>query len=153
MNRLCFNGFAVCVLNVLALVLINPASMNAQSPVNPTYNVLTWQGDLGRTGMNLKEGNLVSPLSGFGQLCHSDLDGQVYAQPLVVTNVKITANGSPTPYKSVVYVVTQSGTLYAINGASPQGTHGYQTSCAIIPNASNNSSGPDAEVRCRIRCT
>jgi hypothetical protein len=119
------------------LIVATCIAAGAQGSPPPTFNVLTWQDDFGRTGMNLKEGTLVSPLSGFGQLCHADLDGQVYAQPLIVTNVKVTANGSAHTYASVAYVVTQSGTLYAINATAPSGSHGYLTTCNIIPNASN----------------
>jgi hypothetical protein len=55
----------------------------------------------------------------FGQLCSSDsansspLDGQIYAQPLVLTNVKIN-HGQTYPY--IAYAVTQNDTLYAIDG-------------------------------------
>ncbi|HVI08163.1 MAG TPA: hypothetical protein VND65_07690 [Candidatus Binatia bacterium] len=57
--------------------------------------VTTWQNDTHRTGQNLKEGTLVPPLSAinFGQLCNVPLDGQVYAQPLVETNVTISGTG------------------------------------------------------------
>jgi len=64
----------------------------------------------------------------FGQLCHAALDGQVYAQPLIVTNVTMTVNGVRTNYPSVAYVVTQNGTVYAINGTPP--TSG--TTCQVI---------------------
>jgi hypothetical protein len=42
---------------------------------------------------------------------------------------------------TVVYVVTQNGTLYAISGAAPTGGQGSATICTIIPNASNTKTG------------
>jgi hypothetical protein len=92
------------------------ASAFAQVPGDLPANVLTWQNDNHRTGRNLQESILVPSLvSGgtFGQLCSAQLDGQVYAQPLVVTDVKIGGTSYP---NGVVYVVTQQDTLYAING-------------------------------------
>jgi hypothetical protein len=77
--------------------------------------VLTWQNDNYRTGDNLNETVLTYNSinkNTFGQLCSTKLDGQVYSQPLVVTNVTI--NG--VKYGRVAYVVTQKDTLYAIDG-------------------------------------
>jgi hypothetical protein len=99
------------------------ALSSAQDVGSTPVTVLTWQNDQARTGQNLNEGGLVygslSKLN-FGQRCSLQLDGQVYAQPLVVTHSKI--NG--TTYNYVVYVVTQNDTLYAINGTPPSGTGG-----------------------------
>jgi hypothetical protein len=79
-------------------------------------NVLTWHNDNYRTGGNLSEATLAYNAitkNTFGQLCATAaLDGQVYGQPLVVTNVTLSGK----QYKYVVYVVTQSDTLYAIDG-------------------------------------
>ena len=81
-------------------------------------NITTWQDDNLRTGQNLNE-TILTPANlstgNFGELCSLALDGQVYAQPLVLSNV--TFNG--TQYASLVYVVTQRNTLYVING-TPQ---------------------------------
>lgn len=98
----------------------------AQDPGATGVAVTTWQNDTHRTGRNLGETTLVAPLSGinFGQLCNVPLDGQVYAQPLVETNVKI--NGITYP-NGVAYVVTQNDTLYAINGTPTTGN----PTCAI----------------------
>ncbi len=50
------------------------------------------------------------------------MDGQVYAEPLVLTNVTIDAGpntvGTPGTYNSVVFVATQNDSLYAINAAN-----------------------------------
>jgi hypothetical protein len=112
--------FWVVVLAVSLLVAI--AAMSAPSRAqtsDPDVNVLMWQNDTHRTGQNLTESALVSPLTGFGQLCNVPVDGQVCSQPLVVADVKFTP--STTAYTSVVYVVTQNDTVYAING-TPGGT-------------------------------
>ena len=57
----------------------------------------------------------------FGQLYNTPLDGQVYAEPLVLTNVTILAGpntvGTPGTYNSVVFVATQHDSLYAIDAA------------------------------------
>jgi len=58
--------------------------------------------------------------SNFGKICSTAsgvIDGQIYAQPLVVT-------GGVAGYNHVVYVVTMNDTVYAIDGDS--------TSCAAI---------------------
>src|SRR5258708_24556528 len=97
--------------------------LNGQGPGSACVNVLTWQYDHARTGQNLNEGTLVYGTlskSTFGQRCSVQLDGQVYAQPLVVAPSKI--NG--TRYSYVAYVVTQNDTLYAINRTPPAGSGG-----------------------------
>jgi hypothetical protein len=58
------------------------------------------------------------------------LDGQVYAQPLVVSGAKI----GTTTYTYVVYVVSEKDTLYAIDGDPADGN----TPCTIL---NGNGSG------------
>jgi hypothetical protein len=57
-----------------------------------TVCVTTWHNDTYRTGDNLSESTLTASAitaDNFGQLCSIGLDGQVFAQPLIVTNVAI----------------------------------------------------------------
>lgn len=81
-------------------------------------NVTTYHYDNARTGQNTRETVLTTAnvnYSTFGQLFWVPLDGQVYAQPLVLSNVSI---GGGT--HNVVYVATENNSLYAIdanNGA------------------------------------
>jgi hypothetical protein len=80
-----------------------------------TVNVTTWHNDIGRTGQNTNEtvlttSNVAPPT--FGKLCTYPVDGEVYAQPLVVTGVNI--GGQHT----VVYVVTQRDNVYAFDGVN-----------------------------------
>jgi autotransporter-associated beta strand protein len=77
------------------------------------------------TGVNLTETQLTSSnvnASDFGQLYNTSLDAQVYAEPLVVTNVTIAAGpntvGTPGTYNSVVFVATENDSLYAIDAAN-----------------------------------
>ena len=99
-----------CVLLISSLTLTAP--LTAQDP-GVTLRSTTWQQDnpsicagcVYRTGQNLGETKIVYntlSTSTFGQFCSSQVDGQVYGEPLVVNNVTF---GSYTG--TVVYVVTQ----------------------------------------------
>jgi hypothetical protein len=121
-----FGPLQFCIPSALAVILFAHAStpLSAQTLCNTGVCVFTWQNDTYRTGDNLKESTLTPNTIAkkiFGQRCSAQLDGQVYGQPLVLTNVKI---GSTT-YSFVVYVVTQSDTLYQIDGDP-------QHNCTII---------------------
>ena len=119
------------------------------------------------TGANLTETQLTSSnvnAADFGQLYNTPLDGQVYAEPLVLTNVDITSGpnttGAPGTYDSVVFVATEHDSLYAVNAAD--GTILWQrtfldttnsndylpgaTSVTTIPSGDTNSSDINPEV-------
>ena len=88
-------------------------------------NITQYHVDSQSTGANLTETQLTPSnvnAADFGQLYNTPLDGQVYAEPLVLTNVTITAGpntvGTPGTYNSVVFVATQHDSLYAINAAN-----------------------------------
>ena len=77
-------------------------------------NITQYHVDSQSTGANLTETQLTSSnvnAADFGQLFNTPLDGQVYAEPLVVTNVTILAGpntvGTPGTYNSVVFVATE----------------------------------------------
>jgi autotransporter-associated beta strand protein len=88
-------------------------------------NITQYHVDYQSTGANLAETQLtpsnVNPAD-FGQLYNTVLDGQVYSEPLVLTNVTIAAGpntvGTPGTYDSVVFVATQHDSLYAIDAAN-----------------------------------
>ena len=138
---------ALFLLSCASLAVLGmPKDSSAQSLCESgTTCVLTWQQDTPsictgcayRTGQNLTETkvtyqNITS--DNFGQLCYAVLDGQVYAQPLVATNVTI----GGTFYDRVVYVATQNDTLYAIDGDPTDGL----SKCRVIRSLAFLSTGP-----------
>jgi hypothetical protein len=86
-------------------------------------NVLTSRNNTWRDGLNSTETILNQAAikkNSFGKVCSTApgaIDGQIFAQPLVVT-------GTITGYNHVVYVETMADTLYLIDGDSPD--------CAVI---------------------
>jgi hypothetical protein len=84
-------------------------------------NVTTYHNDTARTGQNTSETVLTPALltsSQFGRLFSQPVDGQIYAQPLVVSGVKI--NGVQ---HQVVYVATENDSVYAFDGHTNQGAN------------------------------
>jgi autotransporter-associated beta strand protein len=88
-------------------------------------NITQYHVDSQSTGANLTETQLTPSnvnAADFGQLYNTSLDGQVYAEPLVLTNVTILAGpntlGTPGNYNSIVFVATQHDSLYALNAAN-----------------------------------
>jgi hypothetical protein len=91
----------------------------------PLYaQVVTWHNDIGRTGQNTNETTLTQSNvteNKFGRLCSATLDGMVYSQPLVLTNVVFQGQ---TAAKTIAYVVTQNDSVYAIDTSN----------CTVLPN-------------------
>src|SRR5579864_1783631 len=90
---------------LLCLALCAPASAT---------DVLTQHNDSARTGAVLEERTL-SPATlkgqGFGKLFSLPVDGQIYAQPLVVTGLAMPGAGT----RNVVFVATMRNMVYAFD--------------------------------------
>jgi hypothetical protein len=113
------------VVSSVLFLFIGTALLNSQT------NVVTWHNDNLRDGLNSTETILnqsnVNPTN-FGKLCSAIVDGQVYGQPLVVSNAGV----------NTVYVATQNDSVYAVNGSN----------CSVITNVSLLQSGETA-----VHCT
>ena len=99
---------APALLQLAALVSLRPAA--AQD-----VDVLTHRYDNTRSGANLKETTLVKKnikVGSFVKLAFRNLDGNPYAQPLVVTKAQIVNRGTPV---NVVIVATEHNSVYAFD--------------------------------------
>jgi hypothetical protein len=83
----------------------------------PSVNVLSFHNDLANNGENLNE-TILTPANvnanTFGKLFTTHVDGQVYAQPLYVSNVLVTTDSGSSTH-NVVYVATEHDSLFAID--------------------------------------
>src|SRR6267143_1505272 len=101
----------------LALVLLATCKDNPTDvgPPNPqSVSVLTHHNDNTRAGWNDNETALTTSnvnVQQFGKLFTLPVDGEVYAQPLVVGHLSIGGGNH-----NVVYVATVNNTLYAFDG-------------------------------------
>jgi hypothetical protein len=85
-------------------------------------NFTTYHYDTLRSGQNIHETVLTTALvnvNSFGKLFSQPVDGQVYAEPLVVYNLQIVGKGTHT----VVYVATENDSVYAFDGNSNTGSN------------------------------
>ncbi len=122
-------GIAVpAVIAVIAFTLVALAGVSAQAQ---TYTgVLTWHNDNQRTGQNLAE-TILTPSNvnstSFGKLFSFPVDGQIYAQPLYVSNVTVGTQG----VHNIVYVATENDTVYAFDADGLTATPLWQDSLIL----------------------
>ncbi len=84
-------------------------------PTGAQVDVLTQHNDSARSGANLKETTLNTSnvnKAHFGKLASRTVDGDVYAQPLVVSGAEIANRPAPT---NVVIVATENNSVYAFD--------------------------------------
>jgi hypothetical protein len=85
---------------------------------NAQVSVLTQHNDNQRTGANLQETILnatnVTP-GNFGKLYSRPVDGEVYAQPLIISGVDVPGKGR----RNILLVATMANTLYAFDADNP----------------------------------
>src|SRR5258708_39577314 len=100
------------------LGLINIALALAATAPAMGASVLTQHNDPARTGANLQETELTPSKvkTGFGKLFSRGVNGQIYAQPLIVSGVEIPGKG----VRNVVYVATMKNDVYAFDADDPK---------------------------------
>ena len=106
--------------------------------------VLTQHNDLARTGANLAETVLNTTnvnTNQFGLVFTRAVDDQIYAQPLVMTNVNLGANGT----HNLVIVATVNDSVYAFDADDPSVSAPYwQVSFlgpGVVPPANTDMTG------------
>lgn len=99
---------------VLAIHIVAIVLLIASGSAFAGTNVLTWHNNLARTGLNTRE-YILRPnnvnVTDFGKLFLATVDGQIYAQPLVVSGLDF---GSWGVYNAL-YVATEHNSVYAID--------------------------------------
>lgn len=116
--------FAVAGLSLLSLLCIPLLAGANENGQQPGVDVLTNRYDNWRSGANLKESKLTVQnvnQQSFGKLFEREVDGDVYAQPLIKTAVPIQARGP----RNVAFVATSSNNLYAFDADVPGEADAY----------------------------
>ena len=138
-----FNGALRCLFTI-AGPLLAFSLLNARADTS----VLTSHNDNARSGLNCNE-TVLTPANvastNFGLLFNQPVDGFVYAQPLVMTNVTIPSQG----VHNVVFVATEHDSVYAFDADDNSGSNSlplWQTS--FINPAEGVTSVSSADVGC-----
>lgn len=117
-------------------------------PLCGQVNVLTYQYDTTRAGMNADETTLTKAnvnATNFGKLFAHSVDGVLYGQPLYVANVTIPGKGM----HNVVYVATEHDSVYAFDADSAAGPNAAPLWQVSFLNASSGvTTVPAADVNC-----
>jgi uncharacterized repeat protein (TIGR03806 family) len=103
-------------------------------PAPTSVAVLTYHNDNSRTGANTNE-TILTPANvntnTFGLVASRPVDDQIYAQPLVMTNVSIPGRGT----HNLVIVATVNDTIYAFDADDMTVSTPYWQTNLLVPNS------------------
>ena len=152
-----FTAFRAVSSRIKSLPLLFSLALSALSPslAHAQTDVLTQHNDNARTGQNLTE-TILTPASvssgKFGKLFTQTVDGHVFAQPLIATN--LTINGKT---RNVLYVVTEHDSVYAFDADDGTFSSLWQKSLGTpvpVPNSYfGNRYGPYHDIPLEIGIT
>lgn len=124
--------FAVSQMAPVMAMQPKSSILSAANYIGPFTAVLTQHNDNNRSGDDLTETTLnVSNVNthSFGLLYTRPVDDQVYAQPLIMTNVSIPGYGS----RNLLIVATVNDSIYAYDADDPAVTQPYWQDSFISP--------------------
>ncbi len=125
---------------------LGPVALTALEERVVPANVLTSHNDISGTGANLAEATLSAAnvrTGSFGKLFAAQVDGQVYAQPLVWNGVPAAFRSQPAA-ADVVFVATEHDTVYAVAAAGPlAGTTLWTRSFLGVQNLNGRVNNPE----------
>ena len=119
----------------LFAILLNGASLAAQ------VDVMTRHNDTARTGANLHEVQLKPSnvnKEHFGKLVSRTVDGDIYAQPLIITHTKIQGRSAPV---DAAIVATEHNSVYAFDAEDVN----QESTSALLWHTGNGVFGPPAD--------
>src|SRR4051812_22002685 len=103
---------------LLSLLSVFAGLMLVQ-PIEAQIDVLTQRYDNSRSGVNLKETKLKKSnvnKNTFGKLAFRNVDGNIYAQPLLVFQARIVNRPAPV---NVAIIATEHNSVYAFDADDP----------------------------------
>jgi hypothetical protein len=105
------------------IMVLACACLQAPSSVQAHVDVLTQHNDLARSGSNPRETRLKTSnvnKAQFGKLCFRLVDGNVYAQPLIVSKARIDKR---TDNPNALIVATEHNSVFALDAEDTDQHH------------------------------
>ncbi len=117
---------------LLAALAFAPLPAAHPAPSDEAGGTLTFHGDVARTGWNAAERTLTPSTARFlHKVWTAAVEGEIYAEPLVVPGVAILGS-----VRTVLYVVTEEDRIYALDAAGGRRLWGPVSLGTPVPRAS-----------------